>query len=193
MIHISIFASGNGSNAEAIGTFLKDKPEVKIEGIYTNNPKAFVLERARTLGVPAYVFNREEFYHSTKVVEQLQQNQTQLIVLAGFMWLVPPAFTQVFTIVNIHPALLPKYGGKGMYGHYVHREVLKNKEKQSGITIHYVNEAYDEGAIILQKSCEVYPDDTPETLANRIHTLEHKYYPATVLKIAQKMLPQANE
>lgn len=188
MFNISVFASGNGSNAEAIITYFKEHKEIRINAIYSNNPNAFVLQRADKLRIPTHIFTRQQFYESQRVLHQLQNDNTQLIVLAGFMWLVPEYLVNKFTIINIHPALLPAYGGKGMYGHHVHKAVLKNNEKESGITIHYVNNAYDEGDIIQQKSCEVLPNDTPETLANRIHNLEHAYFPETVFRVAKKMI-----
>lgn len=181
---IAIFASGNGSNAEAIINLLKDNDVAEISAIYSNNSDAYVLERAKNHGIPSFVFNKAQF-RSDEYLSQLINNNYDLIVLAGFMWLIPARLVDAYPdkIINIHPALLPKYGGKGMYGHFVHKTVLKNNEKESGITIHYVNHHYDEGNIILQKSCEVNKDDTADSLAARIHSLEHKYYPAIVEKL----------
>ena len=184
---IAIFASGNGSNAEAIINHLEDNDQVEVVAIYSNNPEAYVLERAKNHGIPAFVFNKAEF-RSDVFLDQLIEASYDLIVLAGFMWLVPEKLVRAYPghIINIHPALLPNYGGKGMYGHHVHEAVIKNRESESGITIHYVNENYDEGDIILQKSCEVKTDDTPDSLAQRIHELEHKFYPEVVEELCSK-------
>ena len=150
--------------------------------VLSNKTDAQVLERAARFEVPTHVFNREAFYNSTEIIDLLLDNNIYLVVLAGFLWLVPASLIRAFPdrMINIHPALLPAYGGKGMYGRYVHEAVLKNKEKESGISIHYVNEVYDDGIIIRQEKCEVKPDDTPESLAERIHLLEHKYYPQVI-------------
>ena len=148
------------------------------------------MERARQLQVPACVFTREEFRNPDKLLRRLQDEGTDFIVLAGFLWLVPPCITAAYPnrIINIHPALLPAYGGKGMYGHHVHEAVLAAGEQQSGITIHYVNDRYDSGDIIFQATCPVLPDDTPDTLAARVHELEYQHFPRvieeTVLKSA---------
>ncbi len=185
---LAIFASGNGSNAEAIiKYFLADK-HVEVAAVYTNNKSAFVLQRADRYGLPATVFTKEEF-HAPAFTWQLQQQGFDLLVLAGFMWLVPPALVAAFPdkIINIHPALLPAYGGKGMYGHFVHEAVIRNKEKKSGITIHYVNEQYDRGDILFQAECPVLPDDTPDTLARRIHHLEHHHYPRVIAGLCRKI------
>ena len=184
-IRLAIFASGSGTNTEAIVKYFHDHPQVEVSGIYSNNPNAYVLQRARKLQVPGYVFTRQEL-NDPAFVDKLEAQQVDLIVLAGFLWLLPANLVARFPqrIINIHPALLPKYGGKGMYGHHVHAAVLANREKESGITIHYVNERYDEGTVIFQARCPVYPDDTPDTLAQRIHALEHKHYPEIIEKIA---------
>lgn len=189
---IAIFASGNGSNAEAIINYLADFMQLEVVAIYTNNPEAFVLERALNHNIPSFVFNKAEF-RSPEYLETIIAEDYDLVVLAGFMWLVPPQLVGAYPnkIINIHPALLPKYGGKGMYGHHVHEAVLANQEKESGITIHIVNEQYDEGDIILQKSCPVRPNDTADTLAARIHSLEHKYYPRVVVELCLKNSPQS--
>ena len=182
MKNIAIFASGNGTNAERIAKYFAENPNVSVRIILTNNPKAFVIERAKKLNIPAFVFDKDTFYKTDEVLQVLLNNKTDLVVLAGFMWLVPGYLIQAYPgkIINIHPALLPKYGGKGMYGHHVHEAVLKNREKTSGITIHYVNEKYDEGQIILQKEIPVLENDTPDTLASRIHKLEYEYYPRVI-------------
>ncbi len=180
MVKLAIFASGSGSNAEAIFRYFKDSPEVEVALVLSNKADAGVLERARNFQVPTLTFNRKELYETGFVRDQLQE--IDWIVLAGFLWLVPAALVEAFPgrIINIHPALLPKYGGKGMYGRHVHEAVLKAGEKESGITIHYVNERYDEGNIIFQARCPVDPSDTPESLAGKIRELEHRHYPAVI-------------
>ncbi len=184
---LAIFASGNGSNAEAIIKYFLHHQDVEVAGVFSNNRNAYVLQRAAKYGIPTTVFTRQEFT-SAGFVTSMQQQGFDLLVLAGFMWLVPPALVRAFRnkIINIHPALLPDYGGKGMYGHFVHAAVIKNKEKKSGITIHYVNERYDEGDIIFQAECPVLPTDTPDSLAERIHVLEHRHYPEIIAKIWAK-------
>ncbi len=188
-INIAIFASGSGTNAQAILGFFKGNEDVNFTCIYSNNEDAFVLQRAKHFGVDTLVFNREAFYKSSTVLDHLQSNQTDLIILAGFIWLVPAQLVDNFTILNIHPALLPKYGGKGMYGHFVHEAVINNKEQHSGITIHYVNNEYDKGDIIFQAKCAVSPTDSPNDLAAKIHKLEHQHYPTTILKVIEKLQP----
>ena len=185
MKQIAIFASGSGTNAQRIATYFKDSDKVKINRIYSNKPDAYVLNRAKNLNIPTTVFTRDDFYHTDKILNQLIKEKTDLIVLAGFLWLVPDNILIAFPdrIINIHPALLPKYGGKGMYGNRVHEAVISSGDKKSGITIHYVNERYDEGKIIFQATCPVVPDDTPETLAAKVHQLEYKYYPEVIENI----------
>ena len=184
---IAIFASGNGSNAEAIINHLASVADLEVSAIYSNNPKAFVLQRAQNHDIPHFVFDKPTF-NSSDYLSELIKEDYDLLVLAGFMWLVPAALVSAYPrrIINIHPALLPKYGGKGMYGDHVHKAVINNNETESGITIHYVNERYDEGDIILQESCAVEPGDTPDSLATRVHQLEHKFYPRIVEEIALK-------
>jgi len=189
MIKVAIFASGNGSNAEQLVKYFKDSSVILINSIFSNKKNAYVVERAKQLGVPAFVFNREDFYESGKVLQQLKDREIDYIVLAGFLWLIPPNIVSFYSgrIINIHPALLPKYGGKGMYGNNVHEAVLRNNDKESGITIHIVDEKYDNGNIIYQASCPVNPDDTPEMLARKVHQLEYEYFPRVVEKyILQK-------
>ena len=180
MKNIAIFASGSGSNAENIIKYFKNHPFVRVDSVWTNNKDAFVIQRAENLGVESHIFTRQEFRESDTMIKDLQKREVDLIVLAGFLWLVPPIFTSTFPIINIHPALLPKYGGKGMYGSFVHAEVIWNKEKESGITIHLVNQEYDKGEHLLQKRCPVYITDTPESLAVRIHELEYAYFPSAI-------------
>ena len=186
MKNLVIFASGSGSNAENIIRYFATKPDFCVKKIYCNVPGAYVLERARQLQVPACVFTREEFRNPDKLLRRLQDEGTDFIVLAGFLWLVPPCITAAYPnrIVNIHPALLPAYGGKGMYGHHVHEAVLAAGEQQSGITIHYVNDRYDSGDIIFQATCPVLPDDTPNTLAARVHELEYRHFPRVIEETA---------
>ena len=188
MKNLVIFASGSGSNAENIIRYFATKPDFCVKKIYCNVPGAYVLERARQLQVPACVFTREEFRNPDKLLRRLQDEGTDFIVLAGFLWLVPPCITAAYPnrIVNIHPALLPAYGGKGMYGHHVHEAVLAAGEQQSGITIHYVNDRYDSGDIIFQATCPVLPDDTPDTLAARVHELEYRHFPRVIEEVLIK-------
>ncbi len=185
MIRIALFASGSGTNVENIITFFKGHQSIEIVQVFSNNPNAFVLERAKRMDVPAYVFTRPQFYESTEVLVQLKIASVDWIVLAGFLWLIPPYLIQAFTnkIINIHPALLPKYGGKGMYGTKVHEAVVANKETESGISIHFVNQAYDEGSIIFQSKIDVLETDTPENVANKVHKLEYEYFPKVIEKV----------
>ena len=185
MKRISIFASGSGSNAENIVRYFSGSVEVECALILSNSPDAKVLDRAKRLGVPSMVFNRQEFYHSDIILERLLETGTDLIVLAGFLWLVPENLLRTFQnrIINIHPALLPKYGGKGMYGMKVHEAVKKSGDEVSGITIHFVNERYDEGEIIFQAKCSVEPEDTPDSIAGKVHELEYLYYPRVIEKL----------
>src|ERR1700722_892831 len=184
MHRIGIFASGEGTNAQRFIDYFKNNKDIVISLIITNNPKAKVIERAQKSNIPFMVINRDTFYNSDKVVNELKQ-KIDFIVLAGFMWIVPENLIEAFNnkIVNVHPALLPLYGGKGMYGIHVHEAVIKSKDKKSGITIHFVNENYDEGRIIFQQECVVTPNDSAETLAGKIHELEHQFYPETVEKL----------
>jgi phosphoribosylglycinamide formyltransferase 1 len=187
---IAVFASGNGSNAENIALYFGSGKTAKVALILSNSKEAHVLTRAQNLHIPTCVFNHNELYHSHKVLEKLQEEKTDCIVLAGFLLLIPAEIISAFRnrILNIHPALLPKYGGKGMYGMKVHQSVIQNKEKQSGITIHYVNEKYDDGNIIFQATCEVYPEeDSPALLQSRIQELEHWYYPRIIERFLTEM------
>ena len=180
MKQIVVFASGSGTNAEnLIRYFNQSDSNARVTRIFTNNAEAGVIKRAGKYDVPVTVFNRETF----KSFEFLKQiGNPDCIVLAGFLWLIPEYFIKYFPnkIVNIHPALLPKYGGKGMYGSRVHEVVIENKESQSGISIHYVNENYDEGEIILQARCKVSLNETPDSLAQKIHLLEYAFFPITI-------------
>lgn len=182
MKRIAIFASGSGTNAENLIRYFQKSAEVRVQMVFTNNPQAGVIDRAKRLGIPTCVFNRKEFNETDKIENILQDLQIDLIVLAGFLWLVPEKLIRKFTgrIINIHPALLPKYGGKGFYGIKVHEGVIAAGEKKSGITIHFVNEKFDEGEIVFQIECEIGPDDTPGSLADKVHQLEYKYFPKVV-------------
>ncbi|HEY4652382.1 MAG TPA: phosphoribosylglycinamide formyltransferase [Pontibacter sp.] len=183
--NIIIFASGSGSNAQRLLEHFEHHPQIRVAALFSNNPKAYALKRAETFHVPALLFSRDEFYNSNNVLEQVRAFNPDLIVLAGFLWLVPQNLLQAFPdkIINIHPALLPKYGGKGMHGINVHTAVVQAGEAQSGITIHRVNEEYDKGEFLLQEYCPVHPGDTPEALAARVLQLEHKHLPEVVEKL----------
>ncbi|QJD78161.1 phosphoribosylglycinamide formyltransferase [Spirosoma rhododendri] len=185
MKRIAIFASGSGSNAEKIADYFAGSADVSIELIVSNNPKAGVIDRARRYHIPVVLFDRTTFYQTDHITRLLQQQNIDLIVLAGFMWLMPGGLVQAFPdrIVNIHPALLPKFGGKGMYGHFVHEAVVAAGETESGITIHFVNEHYDEGAPIFQARCPVTPTDTPDDVARKVQVLEHEHYPRVVADV----------
>lgn len=185
MKKLALFASGNGTNVQQIAEYFKSNPHVEISLVLTNNPKARVLNRAKNLGLPSLIFSREDLYNSSKILNILKEKNIDLIVLAGFLWLIPNNLIRAYIdkIINIHPALLPEYGGKGMYGHHVHEAVIKNKEKKSGITIHYVNEKYDDGQIIFQATVEIDKQDTPGSLAEKIHLLEKKYFPKVIEEV----------
>lgn len=189
MKRIAIFASGSGSNAEQIVRHFVGRTDVQVTLILTNNPKAGVIQRARQLHIPTVLFDRKLFYESGRIVELLLNQGIDLIVLAGFMMLVPENVVSAFPdrILNIHPALLPKHGGKGMYGHYVHEAVVAAGDTQSGITIHYVNERYDEGKVLFQATAEVSPGDTAEEVARKVQLLEHQHYPRIVDEVARKL------
>ena len=185
--NIAVFASGSGTNAQNIIEYFADSQSVKVSCLLSNNPHAFALARAERAGIETKVFTREELNQSLEISKYLMQKNINLIVLAGFLWLVPRNLIDQFTIINIHPALLPKYGGKNMYGRHVHEAVLNNREEFSGITIHYVNEEYDDGAIIFQARCRVEPSDTPDTLAARIHLLEYEHYPRVIEQVLTRL------
>jgi phosphoribosylglycinamide formyltransferase 1 len=184
MKKIALFASGSGSNVENIAHFFKNNKYVQPYLVLCNNPKAFVINRAAKLNIPVLVFNKQQFYDTDFIIQQLKFNEIDIIVLAGFLWLIPPSLIEAFPnrIINIHPALLPKYGGKGMYGMKVHQAIIDNKEKESGITIHLVNEEYDKGKILFQAKCNVTPDDKAESVATKVHDLEYKHFPEQIEK-----------
>jgi len=183
--NIVILASGSGTNAEAIVKHFSQSEHGRVSLIMSNRQDAYVLVRAAKLKIPAFVFSRTDLYETDIVLNRLIDEKPSLIVLAGFLWLIPEKILNRFPnqIINIHPALLPKYGGKGMYGQKVHEAVIAAKEKESGITIHYVNQHYDKGDIIFQAHCPVSPDDTAEILAKRIHELEYRHYPEVIDKL----------
>ncbi|MGP1581107.1 MAG: phosphoribosylglycinamide formyltransferase [Porphyromonas endodontalis] len=189
MVRIAILASGNGSNAENL--ILQQPSELlQYPLIITDNAQAGVLQRAERLGVAAHVFSRADFREGTAVLQLLQDEKIDAIVLAGFLSRIPQNIIEHYPshIINIHPALLPRFGGKGMYGHFVHEAVLAAGEVVSGITIHYVDAEYDHGSTLCQATCPVYPSvDTPDSLAERIHHLEHLYYPVAVRQMVQRM------
>lgn len=178
MTRIAIFASGAGSNARKIIEHFSHHPKISVELIVCNKPQAGVLNIADEHGIPTLILDKEQFFRGNAYVDEFKADDIDFIVLAGFLWKVPNALIHAYPekIVNIHPALLPKYGGKGMYGNFVHEAVIANKETESGISIHIVDEVYDHGKIIFQAKCEVKNDDTPDSLAARIHELEHKHY-----------------
>jgi len=182
---IAIFASGSGSNAQRITEYFAGTGLLEVSAMYCNNPNAFVLERARLLGIPAVLFDRNMFYNEISVLEDLQSREIDWIVLAGFLWLIPDYIIKAFPqrIINIHPALLPSYGGKGMYGMKVHKSVIASGEKESGITIHFVNEAYDEGNVVFQARCSIQHGDSPEMLAAKIHELEYEHFPRVIKEL----------
>jgi phosphoribosylglycinamide formyltransferase-1 len=189
MKNIAIFASGSGTNAENIIKHFSNKTSARVCLVLSNKQDSFVLERAARLDVPSFFFERKDFYDSEIVINYLKKYKIDFIVLAGFLWLIPVNILEKYRgrIVNIHPALLPSYGGKGMYGDNVHRAVIENGDKESGISIHYVNEAYDQGDIIFQARCKIDNTDTYETLASKVHSLEYKYFPAVLEELLLKL------
>jgi phosphoribosylglycinamide formyltransferase 1 len=191
---IAVFASGAGSNAQKIIDSLAPTPlhgvergevrppKIQIALIVCNKPDAGVLQIAAKENIPSLIIEKEKFFRGNGYVDELKEAGIDFIVLAGFLWKIPDKLIKAFPdkIINIHPALLPNYGGKGMYGHHVHQAVINNKENESGITIHYVDEKYDHGRIVFQAKCSVLPTDTAESLAKKIHQLEHKHYPDVI-------------
>ena len=184
MKRLSIFVSGNGTNLQRIAEYFANNPEVEIVNVVCNNPEAYAIERAKSLGLPVKMITKKEF-NSPEFSQEMADLKLDLIVLAGFLWKIPEHLIQVYPkkIVNIHPALLPKYGGKGFYGEHVHEAVVAAKEAQSGITIHYVNELYDSGEIILQARVALDEKETPDSLAAKIHQLEQAYFPVAIEQV----------
>ncbi|RPE13371.1 phosphoribosylglycinamide formyltransferase [Chitinophaga lutea] len=185
MKNIAIFASGTGSNAQKIIDHFRNTGLARVTVILSNKAEAGIFKIAEREQIPAVLIDKEQFFRGDTYVKLLQDLDTDLVVLAGFLWKVPANLVQAFPnrIINIHPALLPKFGGKGMYGHFVHEAVLAAGETESGITIHYVNEKYDDGGVILQERCPVTADDTPETLARKVQVLEHRWFPLIVERL----------
>lgn len=179
---IAVFASGSGSNAEEIFKHFKDHEQIAVVLLLSNNPQAYALTRAKNHAIKSLTFNREQFKDGTLILESLREAGVTHIVLAGFLWLIPPYLLNEFPdhIVNIHPALLPRYGGKGMYGAKVHEAVKAAGESETGITIHLVNDRYDEGKILFQEKCSISADHTPEAIAACVHRLEHAHYPRVI-------------
>lgn len=182
-VKIAVFASGSGSNAENINNYLLSNYNQKIDCILCNKKDAFVFERAEKMGVDSFYFDKKSFYSATEIIDLLIDREIDFIILAGFLLKVPEELIRRFEdkIINIHPALLPNYGGKGMYGMNVHRAVIENKEPKSGITIHLVNEEYDKGRILFQAETTILETDTPEDLAQNIHQLEYKHFPEVIV------------
>ena len=184
MKRIAIFASGSGSNAENIHSYFEHSSNVEVSVIFTNKYDAFVIQRAKRLKIPVVIMSKKEFVDGAKLLAMLKSLEIDLIVLAGFLLLIPTYLIESFPkrIINIHPALLPAYGGKGMYGMHVHCAVKSNNESRSGITVHYVNEKYDEGEVILQESCQLNPTDSPEEIAAKVGKLEYEFFPQAIDK-----------
>lgn len=181
-INIAIMASGSGTNAENIVQYFSKDMNISVSLILTNKADAYVIQRAKTHKIPCIIFNRDDFYTNGRVLNVLSENNINFIVLAGFLWLIPENLIQSYPqkIINIHPALLPDFGGKGMYGNHVHQKVIETGQTESGITIHFVNEKYDDGDILFQAKCKVDKQDTPESLAKKIHELEYLHYPKVI-------------
>lgn len=188
MKNIAIFASGEGSNAEAIVRYFADSDKVRVKCVLTNRQNVGVHSRMENLGIQSLYFPKEAWTDGNQIVEILKQENIDFIVLAGFLAKIELPIIQAYSnrILNIHPSLLPRYGGKGMWGHHIHKAVIANRETESGITIHFIDENIDSGSILFQAKCEVLPDDTPDTLATRIHALEHKHYPQVIEQLLTK-------
>lgn len=179
---VAVFASGRGSNTENLISYFKNHPQIEVVLVLSNSNKAEVLQKATKHGIETYIFTKQALNNEDSVLKKLRTCKIDFIVLAGFLLKMPVSILHAFPdkVLNIHPALLPKYGGKGMYGMHVHHAVVENKEKETGITIHYVNEHYDEGAIVFQVKTSVSPIDTPETVAEKIYHLEQEHLPKVV-------------
>ena len=187
--NIAILASGAGSNAQKILEHFSDRMDIAVRLIVSNKQEAGVLNIAKVASIDTFIVTRDSFYSTTDLLVELDKRNIDFIVLAGFLWLIPPYLIQHYPdrIINIHPALLPKYGGKGMYGHFVHEAVHLAKETHSGITIHYVNEKYDEGSSVFQERCEILPSDQPEDIAKKVQVLEHSYYPTVIDQLVSSL------
>lgn len=188
--HLAVFASGSGTNAEKIFQHFKDHASIDVVLLLSNHAQAYALQRARNAGIETCVFDRQQFREQTVILDWLQEKNVTHIVLAGFLWLIPTYLTRAFPhkIINIHPALLPKHGGKGMYGMNVHNAVKHAGDTETGITIHAVDDNYDEGKIIFQASCPVHTGDTPEQIAEKVHALEYTHYPRVIEQWVQNIL-----
>ena len=188
MKRIAIFASGSGTNAENMIKYFENSDKIRVSKVYCNKKNAGVFERCLRLNIPCSWFSKEAFYDSSRVLHDVQLH-ADFVVLAGFLWKIPADFIAAFPhkMVNIHPALLPKYGGKGMYGMYVHQAVKENHETETGITIHFVNEHYDEGAIIFQATTKIDPNDSAEDIAEKIHQLEYAHFPRVIEETILKL------
>jgi len=189
-IKVAIFASGSGTNAQRIFDYFKENKGVEIALLLSNNPDSYAVTRAKGASIPTRVFTKAEFKDSTIIVDELKAIGISWVVLAGFLWLIPKSLIQAFpnSILNIHPALLPNFGGKGMYGMYVHKAVIETGAKETGITIHKVNEEYDKGEIVFQARFEVLATDTHETVAEKIHKLEYAHFPLVIEEQINKSL-----
>lgn len=189
MRNIAIFASGNGTNAENIIRYFQDSGSACVGLVLTNRKSAYVMERARSLNVPSAYVPKEEWEAGDSVLSLLDDKKIDFIVLAGFLARVPDGILHAYPdkIINIHPSLLPKFGGKGMYGDRVHEAVVEAGEKETGITIHYINERFDEGEVIAQYTCPVLPDETPEEVAAKVHALEYRYYPQVIDRLVAEL------
>lgn len=181
-IRLAILGSGNGTNAQQISEYFAGRPDVEVACIIYNKRDAYIAERAKKLGIESHYFSRADFYDNGAVLDYLRDKKIDWVILAGFLWLVPEAMLDAYPnrIINIHPALLPNYGGKGMYGHHVHEAVVAAGEHESGITIHIVDRHYDRGTTLFQARCTVTPDDTADTLAAKIHLLEKEHFPRVI-------------
>ena len=186
---LAIFASGSGSNAENICNYFSESSDIKVVLICTNREDALIVKRANKLNIPVYIFSKSELNNFVDLHKKLQNIEVDVIILAGFLLKLPTIMVDNYPnrIINIHPSLLPKYGGKGMYGSNIHKAVIKNKELESGISIHFVNQNYDEGQIILQKKCSISANESVETLIHKIHKLEHNYFPVAIEKTIKKL------
>ena len=183
--NLAIFASGTGSNATKIVEYFRNSNHINVSLIVSNKSKAGVLRMAEENEIPTLILNRQEFYETESILEKLNTYSIDYLILAGFLWLIPKCLVQAFEnrIINIHPALLPKYGGKGMYGMHVHRAVKEAREKESGMTIHFVNEQYDDGAIIYQAKCSLEENDSPDDIARKVLKLEHTYFAKVIEEV----------
>ena len=181
-VRLAILGSGNGTNAQQISEYFAGRTDVEVACIIYNKKDAYIAQRAKNLGIESHYFGRSDFFQNGNVLKYLAEKKVDWVILAGFLWLVPEDMLAAYPnrIINIHPALLPKYGGKGMYGHHVHEAVVAAGEHESGITIHIVDQHYDRGTTLFQARCTVTPDDTPDTLAAKIHLLEKEHFPRVI-------------